>query len=226
MVTLIAEWMGSAITVLAAILFMKFYYTAKMSRFYKKKWVIVVCSFMVLYSIIGITNAYRSYTQDRLPTKGELQKAIGANSTLVVQDFVFDSPDGFTLVVPANYAYTTFPSGPISMIAVKKQSQSAIVVSRQQGSENLETLVKDTIQVLKRKNSTYAFSPASQVSISNKNAIKISVDVEKEGIPVKGIYLFSKIGNNVLAIMLSCPASFFPQESAAFEKVIRSIRFR
>jgi hypothetical protein len=228
--TLIAEWIGTAITLFATALFLKFYYTSKMSRFYKKKWVIVACSFMILYSIIGIINGYRNYAQGKSPTKGELQTAIAANNTLVDQDFVFNSPDGYTLVVPAGYAYTTFSSGAISMIAIKKQSQSstqaAMVVSRQQGTEELEGLIKETIKLLKRKNSTYTFSSESQLSISDKKAIKVNVDVEKEGTPIKGIYLFTKAGNNIFSIMMSCPASLFSQESAEFEKVIQSLRLR
>jgi len=225
--TLIAGWVDIAILFFTAALFLKFYYTSKMSRFYKKKWVIVVCSFMILYSIIGIT---RNYSQGRLRTKADLQKGIAANSTLVDQDFVFNSPDGYTLVVPAGYAYTTFSSGAISMIAVKKQSQtsaqSAIIVSRQQGSEELESLIKDTIKLLKKKNSTYAFSSESPLSISGKKAIRVNVDVEKEGISVKGIYIFTKAGNNIFAIMMSCPASLYSQELGEFEKVIRSLRLR
>jgi hypothetical protein len=227
---LIAEWIGTAITVFAAALFLKFYYTSKMSRFYKKKWVIVVCSFMMLYSIIGVINAYRNYAQSRPPTKEDLQKSIAANSILVNQDFVFNAPDGYTMVVPAGYAYTAFSSGAISMIALKKQAQSstqsAIVVSRQQGSEELEGLIKDTIKLLKRKNSTYAFSSESQITISDRKAIKVYVEVEKEGTPLRGIYIFTKAETNIFSIMMTCPASLFSQESGEFEKVIRSLRLR
>ena len=228
--TLIAGWIGAAITFFAAALFLKFYYTPKMSHFHKQKWVIVVCFLMVLCSIIEVANAYRTNAQGRIPTKGELQEAIAANNTLVNQDFVYNSPDGYSLVVPAGYAYTTFSSGGISMTAVKRQSQSsgqsAIVVARQQGSKELEILVEEITRVLKDKNSTYAFSPQSQLSIGEKKAIKVDVDVEKEGIPIKGMFLFAKAGNNCLAIMMSCPASLFSQESPAFEKVIGSLRLR
>ena len=228
--TLIGGWIGTAITFFAAGLFLKFYYNSKMSRFYKKKWVIVACSFMVLYAIIEGINAYRDYAQGRPPIKGELQKAIAANNNLVTQDFAYNSPDGYTLVVPAGYAYTTFPSGALSLIAIKKLSQSstqsAIVVSRQQGRDDLETLTEEIIKVLKKKNSTYAFSSESQLSISDKKAIRVNVEVEKEGTLIKGIYVFTKTGNYIFSIMMSCPASIFPQESGEFEKVINSFRLQ
>ncbi len=111
--TLIAGWIDAAIAFLAAGLFFRFYYTATMARFYKKRWVMVVCCFLLLYSLIGSTNAYRKYVQGRPPTRGELQKAMAANNTFVTQDAVFTSPDGYTLVLPAGYAYTTYSSGPI-----------------------------------------------------------------------------------------------------------------
>jgi hypothetical protein len=228
--TLIAGWIDSAISLFTAGLFFTFYHNSNLSRFYKKKWVIVVCCFMLLYSIIGITHAYRNYTQGRPPTQAELQKAMAANTTLVDQDYVFNSPDGYTLVVPAGYAYTTYSSGAISLTAVKTHSQSsaqsAIVVARQQGNEELESLIKETLKLLKSKNSTYAFSLESPLSIGDKKAIRVTVDVEKEGIPIKGIDIFTKAGNTIFEIMMSCPASLFAQESAEFEKVIRSLRLR
>ncbi len=228
--TLIAGWIDAAIAFLAAGLFFRFYSTSTMARFYKKKWVMVVCCFLLLYSLIGITNAYRKYVQGRPPTKAELQKAMAANSTLVDQDVVFNSPSGYTLVLPAGYAYTTYSSGAISLTAVKRHSQSsaqsAIVVARQQSNEELGSLIQDTLKVLKSKNSTYAFSAESQLSISDKQAIRVDVDVEKEGIPIKGIFIFTKAGNSIFEFMLSCPASLFSQESAEFEKIIRSLSLR
>ena len=89
----------------------------------------------------------------------------------------------------------------------------------------METLVKDTLALLKSKNSTYAFS-SEQLSISGTKAIKVDVDVEKGGIPVKGIFIFTKTGNNTFEFMMTCPASVFSQESADFEEVIQSIRLR
>jgi hypothetical protein len=226
MSTLVAEWIGIAVSPLAAVLFLKFYYTSKMSRFYQKKWVIVACSFIVLYAIIEVINAGRNYTEGRVPTKGEIQQAIAANNTLVDQDLIFKSPDGYTLVVPAGCAYTTFSSGAMSMTAVKKQSNSAIIVARYQTSEGLERLVEETIEVLKRKNLTYAFPSESPVSIGDKEAIKVDVDVEKEGIPIKGILIFAHAGNSTFEVMMSCPASVFSQESMEFEKVIQSLGFQ
>ena len=209
--TLIGGWIGTAITFFAAGLFLKFYYNSKMSRFYKKKWVIVACSFMVLYAIIEGITAYRDYAQGRPPIKGELQKAIAANNTLVTQDFAYNSPDAYTLVVPAGYAYTTFPSGALSLIAIKKQSQSstqsAIVVARQQGRDDLETLTEEIIKVLKKKNSTYAFSSESQLSISDlrvpnthRQSTLICDRIKKYPIPIK-------LPTSV--ILLSGPNRFF-----------------
>jgi hypothetical protein len=160
--TLIAECIGATITLFAAALFLKLYCASKTSRFHKQRWVIVVCLLMMLSSLIGIINAHRSHAQGRPPTKGELQQAIAAHNTLVDHDFVYNSPDGYSLIVPAGYAYTTFSSGAISMTAIKKQpqssTQSAIIVARQQGREELESLLKDTIKTLQSRNSTYAFS--------------------------------------------------------------------
>lgn len=226
--TLIAGWIDPAISLFAAAFFLRFYYVPTMPRFYKKRWVVVVCCFLLLNSIIGITHAYRNYTQGKPPTREDLQKAMAANNTLVKQDFVFTSPDGYTLVLPAGYAYTTYASGAISLTAVKKHpqasEQSAIVVARQQGNEELEPLIRNTLKSLKGKNSTYAFSPESPFSISGKEAVRVTLDVEKAGVPIKGILIFARAGSTIFEVMMSCPARLFSQESAEFEKVIGSFR--
>jgi len=224
----VAEWIGAAFTFFLALFFLKVLYVSKSSRFHKHKWVVVASCVMMLSSIVQIGNAYRNDKESRVPTKDELQKAIAANNTLVDQDFVYDSPDGYSVMVPAGYAYTTFPSGAISMTAVRKEStgQSAILVARQQSNEELESLVTKTINALKTKNSTYSFSPASEVPLGDKKGIKVDLDVEKEGIPIKGIFIFAKTGNTCFEIMMSCPASIYSQESPAFERVIQSSRIR
>jgi hypothetical protein len=193
--TLIAGWIDAAISLLAAGLFFRLYYTSTMARLYKKKWVMVVCCFLLLYFLIGITNAYRKYVQGRPPTKAELQKAMAANNTLVTEDAVFTSPDGYTLVLPTGYAYTTYSSGPISLTAIKKHSQasaqSAIVVARQQGREELASLTRATLKSLKAKNSTYAFSSESSFSIGEKEAIRVTESWRKRASPLKA-YLYSQ----------------------------------
>ena len=223
---LVAEWIGITVTLLGAVLFLRFHYASKMSRFYKKKWVIVACSFIMLYAIIEITDACRNYAQGRLPTKEEIQQPVAANDSLAGQDHIFKSPDGYTLVVPAGYAYTTLSSGAMSMTAVKKRSKSAIIVARYETGEDLESLVRETIKVLKRKNPTYAFPSESPVSIGDKEGIKVDVDVEKEGIPIKGMIIFAQAGNNTFEVMMSCPASVFSEESTEFDKVVRSLGFQ
>jgi len=225
---LVAGWIGAAFTFFLALFFLKVLYMSQTSRFHRHKWVIVASCVMMLGSIVQISNAYRNNGETRVPTKGELQEAIAAHNTLVDQDFVYDSPEGYSVMVPAGYAYTTFPSGAVSMTAVKKQSsgQSAILVAKQQSNEELESLVTKTVDVLKNKNSTYAFSPSSEVLLGDKKAIRVDLDVEKQGVPIKGTFLFAKTGNTCFEIMMSCPASDYLQESAAFEKVIQSSRIR
>lgn len=79
---LTAEWMDTAIIFFAVALFLIFYYTSRMSRFHKKKWLIVVSSFILLSSLIAITQAYRTYAQGRPPTHAKLQNAMAANRSI------------------------------------------------------------------------------------------------------------------------------------------------
>jgi hypothetical protein len=225
----IAKWMNLLVLLLTAAFFIKTYYTPSMSFFYKKKWVIVLSSILILCTVIQVIDALITTDANRVPTKEELRSKITAKNTLVDQDFVYNSVDGYSLVVPAGYAYTTFPSGAISMTAFKNLApsiQSGITISRRQVSEELENIMAETMKVLKSGNSTYSFHAIQKFSISNKNAFKSSVEVVKEGVPINGIFIFTKSGNNFLLATLACPTSHFQKESLVFEKVIQSLTLR
>ncbi len=99
MITFIAEYIDKAITLLASALFLKYYFSPNMPRFYKKKWIIIASCFLLIYSIIGITKTYLEYADNRLPSKEELKEKIIANNTLVEEDFTFNSHDGFSILM-------------------------------------------------------------------------------------------------------------------------------
>ncbi len=223
MSTLVAEYIDKAITLVASGLFLKFYFSSNMPRFYKKKWVVVASCFLIIYSVIGVTKAYLEYAHHRLPSKEEIQEGIVANNTLVEKDFSFISPDGFSFIIPAGYAYTVFPSGAISMTAVKKQAQSAIVVAVHQGNDELKTTLNETLKFLKNKNSTYKFSRPFEIKIGPYEAVRVDLKVQKQGMPIQGCFIFSKAGNRFYQFMMSCPSTLFPEESMVYERVIKSI---
>lgn len=100
---------------------------------------------------------------DGIPSKEEIQEKIIANNILVEEDFKFNSPDGFSLIIPAGYAYMVLPSGAISLTAIKEQAQSAIVVAVFNGNDPLEKTLNETLELLKNKNNTYNFNPATEI---------------------------------------------------------------
>ncbi len=224
MSTLIAEYIDKAITLFASALFLKYYFSPKMPRFYKKKWVVIISCFLLIYSIIGFTKAYQEHADQRLPSREELQEEIIANNTLVEEDFAYTSPDGFSIIIPAGYAYTVFPSGAISMTAVKEASQSGIVVAVYKGNDKLEKTLNATLELLKDKNNTYTFSPASDMKIGRDKAIRVNLEVTKQGMPIQGCFIFSKSGNRFFQFMMSCPSSIYSEESSTYEKVISSLK--
>jgi len=227
---IIAKWINILISLIIPAFFIKLYFTPSMAFFYKKKWVIVASSILILCTIVQNIDTLIIGNKNRLPAKEELQRKIAANNTLVDQDFLYTSSDGYSLIVPTGYAYTTFPSGAISMTAFKNllpsSMQSGITVSRRQVSEELEYLMTDAMKILKSGNPSYTFHSILKFSINNQKAFKVSVEVQKEGVPIKGVFVFTKTGNKFLGFNMSCPASFFPQESKAFDKVVQSIDFR
>jgi hypothetical protein len=225
MAALISGWTSAAITLFAAALFLT-QYTSKTSRLYKRKWVMAACLVMVLSSVVGITSVYRSDAQGKSPSRAEVQEALSTRGTLAEKDVTYDSPDGYSVTIPSGYVYTTYPSGNVSMTAVKKQpgGQSAIVIARQRSNGEIESIVNDMTAILKKRNPTYAFSPGSQISLGDRMAMRIDVGVEKEGVPIKGVFVFTKVGNTCFELMMSCPASLFDRESPVFEKLIESTR--
>jgi hypothetical protein len=104
--------------------------------------------------------------------------------------------------------------------------QSGITVSRRQANEELEYIMTETMRILQKQNPTYAFHSILKMSISDKKAFKASVEVVKDGVPIKGIFIFTKSGNNFLIVTLSCPANHFQNESIIFEKVVQSLKLQ
>ena len=222
--SLIAEYIDKAITLIASALFLKYYFSPKMPRFYKKKWVIVISCFLLIYSIIGVTRAYLEYADQRLPSKEELQEKIIANNTIVEKDFTFNSSDGYSLIIPSGYAYTVLPTGAMSVTAIKEKAQSVIAVAKFEEKGSIEQVINGMHELMKKKNRTYSFTSKKHIKISGYDAVRIDLDVEKQGVPTKGIIVLLKGKYRFYQLIMSCPSSAFLEEKTIYEKVITSLK--
>jgi len=159
--------------------------------------------------------------QNRLPTQNELEETILANNTVADSDFQYSSPHGYSILVPREYAYTEFTSGPFSLTAIK--GTSGLVVARQICPDALGKIVPETCRYLKQKNPTYAFTDQRSLRIGRTPAIRLTIAVTKENGPVEGFILFFRKGSNLFQVMLTCAATDFANNKPQFESIIESL---
>ena len=127
MARLIAQWIDNGIMIIAAFLLLRFYFKPEAKRLYKKKWILVGCGIMLLYSVIEIGLAYREHSKTRIPSRAKLEQTILANNTLAEANLVYCSPHGYSILVPKGYAHTHFTSGPFSLTASRDTSGLFVV---------------------------------------------------------------------------------------------------
>ena len=221
MTHLIAQWIDKGITLLAALLLLRFYFKPGVKYLHKKKWVPFACAFLILYSVVEIGLAYREHLSTRIPSKAELETTIHANNTLAEADFMYRSPHGYSILIPKGYAYTHFASGPFSLTEIK--DKSAIVVGRQPISDPLDRTVQDTCRYLKQKNPTYSFSAPESVQVGKTPAIRVNAHVTKENVLIESILLFFQNDGRLFQVMCSCPEAAFQENKDQFESIIASL---
>ena len=148
MISFILNWIDKAIMICAAFLLLRYYYNPKASRLYKKKWVLFVCGFLLFYSIFDLVVAYRDYPGSRLPSSIELKKTMVSEGTILTENVIYSSPDGYQILIPAGYTYIKGQSGGLSVSAAKEGA--ALVIAKMSDPNPLDELGSDIIETLKK----------------------------------------------------------------------------
>ena len=134
---------------------------------------------------------------------------------------MYRSPYGYSILIPKGYSYTTFASGPFSLVAIK--DKSAIVVAEQTGSEPLDQAVQGMCLSLIRKNPSYSFSTPESFRAGKIPGIRLEIQVTKNDILAKGLFFLFRSDGQLFQVMCSCPAAVFQENKDQFQRFIDSL---
>jgi hypothetical protein len=164
--------------------------------------------------------AYRS--RFRPLSRAELDRAYAENHVVVTADQVYQSPAGYSILIPAGYTYTPFKTGQMSLMAFKQPS--GIMVSRHWFPGDFARSVQTICDGLVRQNPTYNFGPETSLGKIAAEAVRRDFTVEKQGVQAKGVIVWFRTGRTRYQVLLNCPAQDFASFATEYETVIESLK--
>ena len=224
MTRLIAQWVDNGIMIVAADVLLRLYFRPEAKRLYKKKWVLLCCTFMILYSVAELGLAHRKHFQSRVPSRAEVEKTILAEGVVFTADQIHSSQDGYEILVPAGYRRVEMASGAVSLVAVKEGV--SLLVAVLPTSESLGKTVADAKQHLTSKNSTYVFLAEQSRTLADVNVVTLEFEVTKQGVPMQGLMAMFQKENTLFQVMMSSRQDMFLSQRLEFEKIIQSFTVR
>ncbi len=134
-----------------------------------------------------------------------VEKSISEKGSLAVNDRVFESEEGFNILIPAGYTYSKPPNTNIGLIAIRNldtTTTSTIIVAVEisnLGSKEFIEGVKQSLQ--KNKDKTHKFSETK--SLKNGATMVQRIDdtvLRSDGLAIKAVMLFAaKNGKHYMA---------------------------
>lgn len=222
MAKLIAQFIDNGIIILAAALLLRYYFKPEAKRLYKKKWVLVVCILMILYSVVEFGLTYCEHTKARLPSRESVEKAIRIAGQIGAEDFIFASGDGYQILIPAGYTYLSSQTGGLSLTATK--DDSAFLVLKMRDSASLDSIMDNVVAVMQKKNSTFRLDDRRKFRINESEAVRIDGSVTKNNVPATLILVLCQKGNSLLQLTFSCPQERFAELKPEYEKILMSFK--
>jgi hypothetical protein len=198
------------------------YQSPKATFTYRKKWILIVATFFIILGIYQYINTYQAFYNTRAPTANELKKAFTSNNSFAKEDILYQSPDGYSIIIPAGYSYTAQSLGMLRLTA--KKGDSVFFLMKTQSSDPLEKIMKDSQNYLKNQNSTYIFSETTPIKLNDIAGLRTDVQVIKNNTPANGVFVIFKKDDGVYVLQFACLKESFEAMRAEFEKVINSFR--
>jgi hypothetical protein len=216
--------LDGAVDLLMAGGFLFLYYYKKQPKLYNKWWVLLgALSFLVMGGeeiYKGISN----YSAQRIPSKSEIENSLSMRGTFAQKEFLYKSPDGYQVLIPAGITYTS-SNGAISLIGTRKDQPNtsfSLMIMRQSSSQDLDSLVKDLIQVGMKSSppKKYIFDEGN----NDQGQRRGFVETSNNGILSKAAIVIAKHGKSTYQVMVSTPISNFEPTRAEIERVLNSFK--
>ena len=212
------DLIDGALNIIFAGVFVVAFFISKYPKLHKKKWLLLgaICFFALGGN--GIYKSAKAYLNQKIPTKTEVEASI-SKGEVAVSDFIYSSTDGFKVLMPAGFTYST-PGGAISVAAVKNLDQDttvAFIVMKLTDTKSLDQIIDDILQ-LKANGKTYYFDKGQQ----GQNIRKGVVSIDKDGVLGKAAIALIKRGSAIYQIMLTTKESHFENIEPLFQKILNS----
>ena len=191
--------------------------------FKKSKLIFIICSIIVvIFALFQLIKSYQAYSSTRTPSVNEAKRALATHQSIVKEDMLYHSPDGYTLLIPAGYSYTTFDSGGVSLLGVNKTT--ALMIKRLSSLDNLDKVMQDLKDYVKETYQSYTASSSVAFTINGIDALRSEIQYTD---PAKGpmtstVVFFKK--NNGYMVDLVCNKDLFDSEKDEFERIINSFK--
>jgi len=198
----------------------------KVPLFSNKKWAWAIA--IILFGLGGydIYDGYVDYEKTLLPSLEYLEDALASKGILAEKDFIYDSPDGFQVLIPGGYRYVSM-NNVITLIMRKKidaLGYAGMAISKLKFDGDLPGLMTESLKNMKLKEPTYSFSARGIRYFGRYEGISCKMEVIRKGIPLNGIIAFCRGGNFVYQVLLYCPKDSYSNFKLEFEKILDSFR--
>ena len=220
MVLFSAAIIDNLVLIFVALMGIYFYRYKKKSLVYKKKWALVISIPLFVYGVYGIYEAYSRHSSNEIPSRTKVEERIEAEGIENTKDITHVSLDGYQLLIPAGYKYTSFKSGRVVLTAVKEHS--AVIVARLDSPSSLGEFADDICREFEQKYQNFNVNSRKDIATANSKALRVDCEFEKQGIPVIQILGFFKTGDVMYELSLVCKKETYGEVKQEFEDVLCS----
>ena len=159
---------------------------------------------LVIAALIVFTEVSKPRRQPEkpLPNVAELRKTFETSAVTATSDIGYRA-DGFSVNIPEGYRYLKAEE-PMLLLASRGDRATGIVIFRHElGSDDAEALVRKSLELMKKGNSTYEFSSLSV----EPSQLRTWFRVTKNGVALRGLLVFVPRAGRLWQMTLTEPAT-------------------
>lgn len=155
-------------------------------------------------------------------SQDQYEMARSANQTLVTTDTVYESPDGFSILIPAGYKYSAIESGPFTVFASKPPCNLEGTKHRWRFG-NLGKMFAVSIDGLQKQYNNISFNTPVDIELGSVKGIRADYIMTFPDGVVHGIFIWFKINSTLYQFVFTCPEHFIESYSFEYERMLGSL---
>jgi len=160
--------------------------------------------------------------------RGKVETAISQHGVLASQDHVFESADGFSILIPAGYTYSKPTNTPFALVAVGKVDSTPVIsVMVVSSTQTQQDLLKDLKALQARQSASTCFSEPTTIRNGNTDVTRVTVLSLRENnvLTKSNMLLASSRGKHYVAV-IGTTDELYNRQSVELERVVASFKLR